>query len=85
MSFSNDALLDYRARRPIVTFDQDHLTDYRPQRLELSLVRDALDEGLLGDPGLAELPGRFLLAVTSPGGPVLAEPWDVAIVASPRS
>lgn len=45
----------------------------------------ALDEGLLGDPGLAELPGRFLLAVASPGGPVLAEPWDVAIVASPRS
>lgn len=43
----------------------------------------ALDEELLADPGLAELPGRFLLAVASPGGPVLAEPWDVAVIAPP--
>ena len=43
------------------------------------LVR-ALDHGLLADPGLAGLPGRFLLAVAQPGGPVLAEPWDIAIV-----
>ncbi|HBO55336.1 cobalamin biosynthesis protein CobG [Janibacter terrae] len=43
----------------------------------------ALDEGLLADPGLAELPGRFLLAVAEPGGAVLGEPWDVAIVTSP--
>ncbi|GAA8844427.1 precorrin-3B synthase [Helicobacter pylori] len=43
----------------------------------------ALDEGLLADPGLAGLPGRFLLAVASLGGPVLAEPWDVAVVAEP--
>ncbi|WP_322409052.1 PAC2 family protein [Microbacterium invictum] len=40
--FSNDVLLDYRARRPIVTFEADHLTDYRPPRLELSLAHDAL-------------------------------------------
>lgn len=40
----------------------------------------ALDGALLADPALAELPGRFLLAVARPGGPVLAEPWDVAIV-----
>ncbi|MGE9808672.1 hypothetical protein [Janibacter sp. G1551] len=40
----------------------------------------ALDAGLTGDPRLAELPGRFLFAVARPGGPVLAEPWDVAIV-----
>ncbi|WP_248242292.1 proteasome assembly chaperone family protein [Microbacterium kunmingense] len=40
--FSNDILLDYRARRPIVTFEADHLTDYRPPRLELSLAHDAL-------------------------------------------
>lgn len=45
----------------------------------------ALDEELLADPGLAELPGRFLLAVASPGGPVLAEPWDVALIAPPLS
>lgn len=40
----------------------------------------ALDEGLLADRDLAGLPGRFLLAVAGPGGPVLGEPWDVAIV-----
>lgn len=43
------------------------------------LVAD-LDAGLLADPDLAGLPGRFLLAVTEPDGPVLAEPWDIAIV-----
>jgi len=43
----------------------------------------ALDEGLLADPELAGLPGRFLLAVAEPGGAVLGEPWDVAIVTSP--
>lgn len=41
---------------------------------------DALDDGLLADRGLAGLPGRFLLAVGQPGGPVLGEPWDIAIV-----
>jgi len=45
--FSNDALLDYRARRPIVTFDQDHLTEFRPPRLELSLAHDALGQPFL--------------------------------------
>ncbi|MCR2785615.1 MULTISPECIES: PAC2 family protein [unclassified Microbacterium] len=44
ISFSNDALLDYRARRPIVAFQADHLTDYRPQRLELSLAHDAVGQ-----------------------------------------
>ncbi|WP_277455062.1 cobalamin biosynthesis protein CobG [Janibacter sp. DB-40] len=39
-----------------------------------------LDAGLLADPDLAGLPGRFLMAVAEPDGPVLAEPWDVAIV-----
>ncbi|WP_338751436.1 cobalamin biosynthesis protein CobG [Janibacter alittae] len=43
------------------------------------LVAD-LDAALLADPALAGLPGRFLLAVARPGGPVLAEPWDVGIV-----
>ncbi len=45
--FDNDALLDYRARRPIVAFDQDHLTDYRPPRLELSLAHDAIGQPFL--------------------------------------
>ncbi|MET4077153.1 cobalamin biosynthesis protein CobG [Janibacter sp. UYMM211] len=43
------------------------------------LVR-ALDEALLADDALAALPGRFLLAVAAPGGAVLGEPWDVAVV-----
>ena len=45
--FSNDALLDYRARRPIVAFEKDHLTDYRPARLELSLAHDTLGQPFL--------------------------------------
>jgi hypothetical protein len=45
--FDNDALLDYRARRPIFEFDQTHLTSYEPPRLGLSLLRDEL-----GDPFL---------------------------------
>ncbi|MFZ4895818.1 proteasome assembly chaperone family protein [Plantibacter sp. Mn2098] len=40
--FDVDTLLDYRARRPIIYFDQDHLTDYRPATLTLSLARDEL-------------------------------------------
>jgi hypothetical protein len=42
--FSTDVLLDYRARRPVVSFEQDHLTDYRPPRLEFSLAHDALGQ-----------------------------------------
>ena len=45
--FSNDVLLDYRARRPVIAFEQDHLTDYRPPRLELSLVHDSLGQPFL--------------------------------------
>ncbi|UNK72389.1 PAC2 family protein [Microbacterium sp. H1-D42] len=47
VSFDNDVLLDYRARRPIVVFDQDHLTEYRPARLDLSLAHDALGQPFL--------------------------------------
>lgn len=45
--YENDVLLDYRARRPVVSFDQDHLTDYRPPRLELTLARDTLGHPFL--------------------------------------
>src|SRR6478735_4441010 len=45
--FANDVLLDYRARRPVISFEQDHLTDYRPPRLELSLAHDALGQPFL--------------------------------------
>ena len=45
--FVNDVLLDYRARRPIIVFDQDHLTEYVAPRLELSLAHDALGQEFL--------------------------------------
>ena len=40
--FDTDLLLDYRARRPLITFDEDHFTDYSPEELTLSLARDEL-------------------------------------------
>lgn len=45
--FDNDVLLDYRARRPIIVFEQDHLTQFHPARLELSLAHDALGQPFL--------------------------------------
>ncbi|MCX6501109.1 MAG: PAC2 family protein [Microbacterium sp.] len=45
--YENDVLLDYRARRPLISFESDHLTDYRPPRLELTLTRDALGQPFL--------------------------------------
>lgn len=45
--FDNDALLDYRARRPIMFFDEDHLSEYRPARLALSLAHDELHRPFL--------------------------------------
>lgn len=38
--FDLEELYDYRARRPVMTFDTDHWSDYATPRLELSLVRD---------------------------------------------
>lgn len=45
--FDNDALLDYRARRPVLFFDQDHLSEYTPARLTLSLAHDELHRPFL--------------------------------------
>lgn len=45
--FDTDALLDYRARRPIMFFDQDHLAEYRPAKLSLSLMTDELGQPFL--------------------------------------
>src|SRR5690606_25078883 len=42
VTFDNDELLAYRARRPIMSFEQDHLTEYEPARLAISLVHDEL-------------------------------------------
>ena len=41
-TFETDALLDYRARRPIVLFEQDHITEYSPATLELHLGWDEM-------------------------------------------
>ncbi len=40
-SFDVDALLDYRARRPVMTFAEDHWADYDTPRLALHLAHDA--------------------------------------------
>jgi predicted ATP-grasp superfamily ATP-dependent carboligase len=42
-SFDIDSLLDYRSRRPIMTFAKDHWDDYDAPELAVSLLRD--DEG----------------------------------------
>ncbi len=46
-SFDTDALLDYRARRPMIFFDQDHLSDYTPLKLSLYLAKDELGQPFL--------------------------------------
>lgn len=45
--FENDELLDYRARRPLISFDRDHLANYQPARLSLELLTDELGEQFL--------------------------------------
>ncbi len=40
-TFDLDSLLDYRSRRPIMTFAKDHWEDYDAPELALSLLRDA--------------------------------------------
>ncbi|XPP25930.1 MAG: proteasome assembly chaperone family protein [Leucobacter sp.] len=42
LRFNADLLLDYRSRRPLITFDQDHLIDYAPEELTLALGHDEL-------------------------------------------
>ncbi len=36
--FSNDELLDYRSRRPLLYFEKDHIDSYEPPVLGLYLV-----------------------------------------------
>lgn len=45
--FSNDELIDYRARRPMFQFEETALTSYEPPRLSLDLVRDELGSPFL--------------------------------------
>ena len=46
-TFDNDALLDYRARRPTFVFEQTRLTEYRPPQLIVSLVTDDMGNQIL--------------------------------------
>jgi predicted ATP-grasp superfamily ATP-dependent carboligase len=39
--FDIDSLLDYRSRRPVMTFSKDHWDDYDAPELAVSLLRDA--------------------------------------------
>lgn len=45
--FDADQLIDYRNRRPRITFAEDHLTDYQAPRLELHRLHDGLGEPFL--------------------------------------
>lgn len=46
-TFDADVLLDYRARRPIIHFDQDHLTDYQPPALRVYQAQDEIGQPFL--------------------------------------
>ncbi len=47
LRFNTDLLLDYRARRPVITFDEDHFVDYDPEELTLLLCHDELGSPFL--------------------------------------
>lgn len=46
-SFDSDQLIDYRARRPQISFVEDHLGDYEPPELNLYRMYDGLGEPFL--------------------------------------
>ncbi|WP_412160618.1 proteasome assembly chaperone family protein [Curtobacterium flaccumfaciens] len=45
--FDPDVLLDWRARRPVITFEHDHISAIEPPRLALHLVRDEIGQPFL--------------------------------------
>ncbi|MFK0008725.1 proteasome assembly chaperone family protein [Paenarthrobacter sp. NPDC090520] len=45
--FDADQLIDYRSRRPHITFVEDHLQDYQPPRLGLYKLTDGLGQPFL--------------------------------------
>ncbi|MEG8036548.1 PAC2 family protein [Sphingomonas sp. LR61] len=45
--FDPDVLLDWRARRPVITFEHDHIAAVEPPRLALHLVRDEIGQPFL--------------------------------------
>ncbi len=77
-SFDADQLIDYRGRRPHITFKEDHLTAYSPPRLELYRLHDGLGQPFLFLTGFE--PDyqweRFISAVL-----LLVDELDIPIVA----
>lgn len=47
LRFSNDELLDYRSRRPVMFFEKDHIEEYEPANLGLYLVYDEVHQPFL--------------------------------------
>lgn len=47
IQFNTDMLMDFRSRRPQITFNEDHFEDYEPDELVLSLGHDALGNQFL--------------------------------------
>jgi predicted ATP-grasp superfamily ATP-dependent carboligase len=47
VSFSNEALLDYRSRRPVMYFEKDHISSYEPAVLGIYLVHDEAGQPFL--------------------------------------
>ena len=47
IKFSNDELLDYRSRRPVMFFDRDHIAEYEPATLGIYLIRDEVGSPFL--------------------------------------
>ncbi len=45
--FDRDELLDYRSRRPVMTFDETRISDYAPPELALHLMEDELGRPFL--------------------------------------
>ncbi|MFQ4150476.1 PAC2 family protein [Arthrobacter sp. LAPM80] len=76
--FDIDQLIDYRSRRPRITFTEDHLSDYRAPSLVLYRMVDALGTPFLylcgSEPDLQW--ERFSLAVLG-----LVELFDINLVA----
>ncbi len=61
--FDIDSLLDYRSRRPVMTFAKDHWEDYDAPELSLSLLHDSAGQQFLMLTGLE--PDREWHAFTS--------------------
>ncbi len=47
IEFNNDALLDFRSRRPVMYFDRDHISAYEPAVLAIYLVHDEAGQPFL--------------------------------------